>query len=120
MRDNLFLYKNVSTRSQLYLASFLFSQIFTIVRKINYNEERFTFLEKEGNCMERMFRVLGFWTGIFSVNRAYVYIRIWGIFNCFLHWIYILYNILTCPWSWALKGWQLPSFFIFSNHLVDL
>ena len=39
----------------------------TIVRKINYNEVRFTFLEKEGDGMERMFRVLGFWTGIFSV-----------------------------------------------------
>ncbi len=25
------------------------------------------FLEKEGDGMERMFRVLGFWTGIFSV-----------------------------------------------------
>ena len=45
----------------------LYERIFTIVRKINYNEVRFTFLEKEGDGMERMFRVLGFWTGIFSV-----------------------------------------------------
>ncbi|WP_429861098.1 DUF2626 family protein [Bacillus thuringiensis] len=88
--------------------------------------------------MERMFRVLGFWTGIFSVmfyvgdmqpvttifrtnrflrtfklfkiNRAYVYIRIWGIFNCFLHRIYILHDILTCAWGWTLKDGILPSF----------
>ena len=47
--------------------AFLYERIFTIVRKINYNEVRFTFLEKEGDGMERMFSVLGFWTGIFSV-----------------------------------------------------
>ncbi len=90
--------------------------------------------------MERMFRVLGFWTGIFSVmfyvggyafgcttifrtnrilrtfklfkiNRAYVYIRIRGIFDCFLHRIYILHDVFTCPRGWTLKGGISPSFF---------
>lgn len=48
---------------------------------------------------------------LFKINRAYVYIRIRGIFNCFLHRIYILHDVLTCPWGWTLKGGILPSFF---------
>ena len=54
-------------KKPIIIGFFLYERIFTIVRKINYNEVRFTFLEKEGDGMERMFRVLGFWTGIFSV-----------------------------------------------------
>lgn len=41
--------------------------MFTIVRKVHYNKRSIEFIQKEGNGMERMFRVLGFWTGIFSV-----------------------------------------------------
>ena len=90
--------------------------------------------------MERMFRVLGFWTGIFSVmfyvgdmqpaallflgqtgffvllsylkltERMYIY-----VFGAYLTVFFIgftYYDILTCAWGWTLKDGILPSFLI--------
>ena len=87
--------------------------------------------------MERMFRVLGFWTGIFSVmfylgdmygasllflgqTGFFVLLCIWRIFNSLLHWIYILYDIPSYTRSWTLR-WHTRHLFLYQpNSIVDL
>ncbi len=121
---------------------FFFSQIFTIVRKINYNKKGITFFRKGGrlhgahvsrswlldwnflsNVLLRgyvrysttIFRTNRIFCTfkLFKVDRAYVYIRIRSIFNSLLHRIYILYNIFIYSWNWTLERWQLAIFFYF-------
>jgi hypothetical protein len=41
--------------------------IFTMYQAVHYNIKSDRLREKEGNTMDRMFRVLGFWTGIFAI-----------------------------------------------------